>query len=55
VASQAFWSHGQGLWHAWRNAHKVDWISVTVFLYLPVLLAAALWNAWQPAKKRIGE
>ena len=52
VAAQAFWSHGRGLWLAWHCTRQVDWISLAVLLYLPALLAAALWNAWQPENKR---
>jgi hypothetical protein len=53
VAAQAFWSHGHALLHQWHSARQVDWISLVVLLYLPALLAAALWNAWQPGDKRI--
>jgi hypothetical protein len=53
VAAQAFWSHGHGLWLQWHSRGQVDWISLLVLLYLPALLAAALWNAWQPRIKCI--
>lgn len=52
IAAQALWSHGHGLWLRWHCARQVDWISLAVVLYLPVLLAAALWNARQPGNKR---
>lgn len=34
---QQFISHGSDLVHLWKTQHKVDWISVSVFIYLPVV------------------
>lgn len=51
VAAQALWSNGQGCWVSLRDARHVDWISLTVLLYIPILLGAAIWNTRLPSRK----
>jgi hypothetical protein len=38
LAGQQVYSHGTYGWSVWTLAHRVDWASVAVLLFFPVML-----------------
>jgi len=36
---QQYYSHGSALVHLWKVQQRVDWISLLVIVYLPIVLA----------------
>jgi hypothetical protein len=45
IAVQGVLSHGTHAWRLWFVQRQVDWLSVAVLLYMPLLLLAAFLNA----------
>jgi hypothetical protein len=54
VAIQGVFSHGTHAWNLWFAQRRVDWLSVAVLLYMPLLLWAAFLNAQEKNKDERG-